>query len=114
MHYSENSHTHSHIVLLIDLSAIDDAQTGHGVVCAADGGHARVVMRRAPWRAFAVHAAAAAQLPRELLLEGLAQQVKGEGVEAGVGEGQDTGDDAAHKVNQGRVHLTGERRGMEG
>ncbi len=48
---------------------------------------------------------AATQLLVELLLEGLAQQVEGKWVEAGVCEGQDTSYDAAHKVNQGSVHL---------
>lgn len=50
-------------------------------------------------------ATATTKLLVELLLEGLAQQVKGKGVEAGVGEGQDTSYNTAHKVNQGSVHL---------
>lgn len=51
---------------------------------------------------------ATTKLPVELLLESLAQQVKGKGVEAGVGEGQNTSNNAAHKVKQGSVHLSGE------
>lgn len=58
------------------------------------------------------HVAAAAQLPVELLLEGVTQEIKGKRVEAGVGEGQDTSDDAAHKVNQGSVHLVGGVNGL--
>lgn len=51
---------------------------------------------------------AATELLVELLLEGLAQQVEGKRVDAGVGEGQDTSDNAAHEVDQGGVHLVGE------
>lgn len=54
---------------------------------------------------------AATKVLIELLLEGLAQQVKGKRVEAGVGERQDTSNNAADEVNQGSVHLVvrGER-----
>lgn len=55
---------------------------------------------------------ATTKLPVELLLESLAQQVKGKGVEAGVGEGQNTSDNAAHKVKQGGVHLEGKTGGL--
>lgn len=61
-------------------------------------------MARAPL--FEDQATAAAKLLVELLLEGFAQQVKGEWVEAGVGEGQDTSCNAANKVHQRSVHLS--------
>ena len=102
-----HTHTHSHTVLLKDRSAVDDAQTRHRVVCAADGGHACVVVCRALWGVFDEQTAAATQLLLELLLEGLAQQVEGKRVEAGVGESQDTSCYTAHKVNQRGVHLAG-------
>lgn len=59
-----------------------------------------VTMCGTQWGAFEDHVTATAKLLVELLLEGLAQQVKGKRVEAGVGEGQDTSYDTAHKVNQ--------------
>lgn len=40
-----------------------------------------------------------------MLAEALAHQVQGEGVDAGVGEGQDASTDAGDEVTQGRVHL---------
>lgn len=58
--------------------------------------------------------AAATKLLVELLLEGLAQQVEGKRVDAGVGEGQDTSYNTAHKVNQGGVHLVGEKYDSDG
>ena len=102
-----------HTILLIHFSAIDHAQTGHGVPWAADGRHMCVVTTRALWGAFKDHATATTQLLVELLLESLAQQVKGEGVEAGVGERQDTSYNAAYKVKKGSVHLAGERDRVE-
>lgn len=91
--------------------AVDHAQTRHGVMCAADRGHPCVIMSRALRGVSQDHTAAATKLLIKLLLEGLAQQVKGKRVEAGVGECQDTSNDAADKVNQGSVHLVvrGER-----
>lgn len=67
-------------------------------MCAADGRHLclGVIVGGALRGASERHATAATKLLVELLLEGLAQQIKGEGVEAGVSEGQDTRCDAAH------------------
>lgn len=82
-------------------------------MCAADRCQTRVKMRWALGGAFEYHTTATTKLLIELLLEGLAQQVKGKGVEAGVGESQDTSHDTAHKVNQGSVHLVGGKEGWE-
>lgn len=57
---------------------------------------------------------AATKLLVELFLEGLAQQVEGKRVDAGVGEGQDTSCNTAHEVNQGGVHLVGEKHHSDG
>lgn len=54
-------------------------------------------------------ATATAQVLVELLLEGLAQQIEGKGVQAGVGEGQDTSYNAADEMKQRGVHLVGEK-----
>lgn len=54
-------------------------------------------------------ATATAQVLVELLLEGLAQQIEGKGVQAGVGEGQDTSYNAADEMKQRGVHLAGEK-----
>lgn len=95
-----------HTILLIQTPAID-AQTSHGVTCAADRGHPWGIMCGALRGASEERVTATTKLLVELLLEGLAQQVKGKGVEAGVGEGQDTSYNTAHEVNQGGVHLVG-------
>lgn len=94
-----NTNTLLQVLLLLDLLAVDGGQAGHRVACAADGRHACVVVGGA------LRGAAAEQLLVELLPEGSAQQVQGERVDAGVGEGQDTSDDAEQEVSQGRVHL---------
>lgn len=77
---------------------------------AADRGDTGVVMRGALRRVSEDDVTAAAQLLVELLLEGFTQQVKSKRVEAGVGEGQDASDNAAHEVSQRRVHLAGAKR----
>jgi len=103
-----HTHTHSrplHAVLLTHPSAVDHAAAPHRLMCAADRRHTRVVMSRALRGASEDHTTAAAQLLVELLLEGVAQEVQGKRVEAGVAEGQEASDDTAHKVNQGNVHL---------
>lgn len=91
------THKLLYIILLIQPPAFD-AEAAHGVVCAADGHHLCpcVIVGGAPRGTPEHHATAATKLLVELLLEGLAQQIKGEGVEAGVSEGQDTRYDAAH------------------
>lgn len=99
-----------HTILLIASFSISHAQTGHGVVGAAYRGHASVVMTRTLGAALEDLTTAAAQLLVELLLEAFAQQIQGEGVEAGVGEGEDSGDHAAHEVSQGDVDLKDERK----
>ena len=45
------------------------------------------------------------QLLVELLLETLAEQVEGEGVDTGVSEGQDTGSHSEDEVGHGGVHF---------
>lgn len=50
-------------------------------------------------------APAAKQVVVELLSEGLAQQVEGKGVDAGVAERQNSGTNAADQVRHGGVHL---------
>lgn len=67
---------------------------------AADRGNMCVVMCWALRGAFQEHVTTTAQVLVELFLECFAQQVKSKRVEAGVGEGQDASNDAAHKVNQ--------------
>lgn len=100
------THTHLHTVLLTELPAINDGHTRHGVIWAADRSHTCTVMHRA-LRVFGKDTAAPTQLLVELLLEGLAQKIEGKGVQAGVGEGQDTSYNAAHEMNQWGVHLAG-------
>lgn len=89
--------------------AIDDAEAAQGVVGALEWCHARVVVAAdALWarsRQAAPRRTAAAQLLVELLLEALAEQVQGEGVDARVGEGQDAGTYAGHVVGHGGVGL---------
>lgn len=87
------------MLLLLHLPAVDDGRAGRRVACAVVGG--------AP-----DEAAAAEQLLVELLPEGSAQQVQGERVDAGVGEGQDTSGDAEQEVRHGRVHLQGRLRSV--
>ena len=98
--------SHLHNVLLADLSAVNHGQTCHGVMRAVDGSHARVIMCRALWGVCEDQTTATTQLLVELLLEGVAQQVKGKGVDAGVGEGQNTSHNTAYKVSQWGVHLS--------
>lgn len=76
-------------------------------MCTADGGHTGIIMCQALRGVFKDLTTTTTQLLVKLLLEGLAQQIKGKGVEAGVGEGQDTSYNTAHKVYQGSVHLAG-------
>lgn len=74
-------------------------------MCAADGGHPTSVIGGARQGLFEERTTAAAEVLVELLLEGFAHQVQRKRVKAGVGEGQDTSDDTAHKMSHGSVHL---------
>lgn len=78
---------------------------------AADRGHVCVVMGGALGRNFADGTTATAKLLVELLLEGLTQEPEGKRVDAGVGEHQDSSDNAADKVCQRSVHLHREGKG---
>lgn len=80
------------------------------MVCSAERGGTRAAAHRALRGAVADHTTATAKLLVKVLLEGLAQQVKGKRVETRVGEGEDTRHDTAHEMNQRSVHLMGGKR----
>lgn len=79
---------------------------------AADRGHVCVILGGALERNLGDgRTAAAAKLLVELLLEGLAQEPEGKRVDTGVGEHQDSSDNAADEVCQRSVHLHGDGNG---
>lgn len=78
---------------------------------AADRGHLCVIMGGALQSNLGDRTAAGAELLVELLLEGLAQEPKGKGVDTGVDEHQDSSYNAADKVCQRSVHLRREGKG---
>lgn len=74
-------------------------------MCAVDRGHPTSIIAGARQGLFEDCMTAATEVLVELLLEGFAHQVQCKRVKAGVGEGQDTSDDTAHKMSHGSVHL---------
>lgn len=94
-----------HTVLLTQPPAVD-AKRSHGVMRAPDGGHPPSMSGGARQGVFDGCTAAATEVLVEPLLEGFAHQVQCERIQAGIGEGQDSSDDAAHKMSHGSVHLS--------
>lgn len=91
------------VPFMTDVS-VDEAEGGHRGVGALKGGHARGTSASAV-RAGHQPRPAAEELGVELFPETLAQQVEGERVHTGVGEGQEAGADAGDEVEHGGVHL---------